>query len=93
MKATEVSQWSDCSVKWSSGYTAIAPVYILPSQTQTPLSYGMTFEPYTGDFIYGKLSLWRDYIVPPVMVSHLLINVLPSNIYIKIELNLRSNSR
>lgn len=77
MKATEVSQAMDCTVRWSSGYTTNASVYILPGRSQSPVSYGMTFEPYTGDFIYGSNSLWRDYIIPPAMVRHLFRNVLP----------------
>lgn len=63
---------------WTSGYTAIAPVYILPGQQSGPVSYGMTFEAYNDDFIYGSDSLWRDYLIPPVMVSHLFISVFPS---------------
>lgn len=38
----------------------------------------MTFEAYNDDFIYGSDSLWRDYLIPPVMVSHLFISVFPS---------------
>src|SRR6218665_450993 len=70
MKSTEAAT-STCSVKWIHGNTASAEVFVLPKLPQSPEFYAMTFEPYNGDFTSGSKSLWRDYLIPPVMVIHL----------------------